>query len=194
MVSDQDLWLAVKNGEEQAFTSLFYRYSSRIYSNSYGYVRDSEACKEIVHDIFISLWTNRSTLVISNFNAYVTSAARYRVYKLMTQRKNAVLDYKENLDELEVADSLTSTNEGYDNLNKSDFEQQVNKILEELPGRCREIFLMSRFQHLSNEEIALKLGISKRTVENQITHALKYLRFSLKGLSVLLVIFESFHK
>lgn len=188
MDSDQQLWRAIRDDDdEQAFSTLFYRYSSRIYSKAYGYIRDRDACKKIVQDIFLSLWSNRKTLEIDSFIAYLTSASRYRVYKFIGQVKASRLDYK---DQLEDEADHSTINEGYQHLVSVDLERELGQHLQELPERCREIFLLSRFQQLSNDEIAHKLGISKRTVENQITAALKYLRMSLKNSGVLLIIFE----
>ncbi len=187
MVSDQELWIAVKNDDEQAFAALFYRYSPRIYSNAYSYIRDRETCHQIVHDIFITLWTNRKTLVVNSFIAYFTTAARYRVYKSLSLRNANRVDYKENLDDFSL---VAEENKGYSKMASRDLEEKVKHSLSDLPKRCKEIFLMSRVQQLSNDEIAEKLGISKRTVENQITHALSHLRISLKDLSVILVIYE----
>jgi len=64
----------------------------------------------------------------------------------------------------------------------------LQQLLQQLPQRCREIFNMSRFQYLSNDEIARQLGISKRTVENQLTTALAHLRTNLKDISGVLII------
>ena len=67
-------------------------------------------------------------------------------------------------------------------------ERSLTAYLGQLPARCREIFLLSRTQQLSNHEIADRLGISKRTVENQITAALQHLKLSLKHLMLLVLL------
>jgi RNA polymerase sigma factor (sigma-70 family) len=79
-------------------------------------------------------------------------------------------------------------NNGFDRMAYNDLEAELETYLKHLPKRCQEIFLMSRRQLMSNDEIADKLGISKRSVENQITHALKHLRISLKDVTVMLII------
>ncbi|WP_369414055.1 sigma factor-like helix-turn-helix DNA-binding protein [Desertivirga xinjiangensis] len=83
-------------------------------------------------------------------------------------------------------------NSGYDRLASIDLETQLDAYLENLPKRCREIFFMSRKQMLSNDEIAAKLGISKRSVENQITFALKHLRVSIKDISIALILLSCY--
>lgn len=193
MITDHELWDSIREDNEQAFAKLFYRYSSRIYSTAYSYVRDPEACEQIVHDIFITLWTNRHSLNIQSFKAYLTSAARYRVYKHITACKIIPLDYREDM-EVRDFSGYASHNEGYSNLAYEDLEMEVDSHLQNLPKRCREIFVLSRKESLSNDEIAEQLGISKRTVENQLTYALRHLRFSLKDVSVVLIIFEALSK
>lgn len=185
--SDADLWESIKSDDERAFSTLFHRYSSRIYSNSYNYLRDKEVCEQIVHDIFLTIWTNRKTLQIESFKNYLTSAGRYRVYKSIHASKIIPIDYKEDLD---VFSKGSEENEGFDRIAYNDMETELESCLRNLPKRCQEIFLMSRKQLMSNDEIAEKLGISKRSVENQITHALKHLRVSLKDITVLLIIAE----
>jgi len=186
--TDLDLWEAIKMDNEQAFASLFNRYWSKLYSTAYSYTRDKEVCADIVHDIFLSLWTKRAELEIQSFTAYLTSATRYKVYKHLSASKSSIIDYKE---EPEVFETASLVNDAENKLNRQDFETEIDNYLVDLPRRCREIFIMSRRLHLSNDEIAEKLGISKRTVENQITHALKHLRVSLKDLSVMLLLIES---
>jgi RNA polymerase sigma-70 factor (ECF subfamily) len=189
MDTDHELWDSIREDNEQAFATLFYRYSAKIYSSAYSYIRDPVVCEQIVHDIFITLWTSRKQLNIQSFKAYLTSASRYRVYKHITACKVIPIDYKENLEEHVFAD-YTSQNNGYSALAYQELEMEVDSCLSSLPKRCREIFVMSRKQELSNDEIAEQLGISKRTVENQLTYALRHLRFSLKDVSVVLIILE----
>jgi RNA polymerase sigma-70 factor (family 1) len=187
METDLELWNRIKLDDEKAFAMLFHRYSARIFSSSYSYIRDREVCSQIVHDIFLSLWKNRKVLEIKSFNAYLTSAARYRVYKNIAQNKIIPIDYKENLESFE---HISVSNSGQDKLAYQDLENNLNSNLKNLPKRCREIFIMSRKELMTNEEIANQLGISKRSVENQITYALKSLRGSLKDISILIIILE----
>lgn len=189
VVMDHELWEAIQGNSERAFATLFHRYSTKIYSTAYSYIRDPVVCEQIVHDIFITLWSTRHTLEIQSFKAYLTSAARYRVYKHIAASKIYPIDYKETMEE-RVYENYTSQNEGYNNLISKEMELEVDSYLAHLPQRCRQIFLMSRRELLSNEEIANELGISKRSVENQITFALRHLRFSLKDVSVVLIILE----
>lgn len=182
MVTDHELWELIRENDEQAFAKLFYRYSTKIYSKAYSYIRDKEACEQIVHDLFMTLWNCRHTLEIQSFSAYLTSATRYQIYKYKYSSKVIPLEYQEIPEDLKYINH-SYQNEGYTKLVEQEMEQEVDSALSSLPKRCQEIYIMSRRQQLSNDEIADELGISKRTVENQITSALKHLRFSFKDIS-----------
>nr|WP_121269767.1 sigma-70 family RNA polymerase sigma factor [Pedobacter schmidteae] len=185
MTTDENLWLMIKEDDEKSFAILFSRYSSIIFNNVYAYLKDKETCEQIVHDVFLSLWKNRKTLMIRSFRAYTVSASRYIVYKHIAANKKLNLSYEEDLS---VYSAASVENSGYYNLAYTNLEEELYRHLDKLPKRCREIFLMSRKSLLNNDEIALKLGISKRAVENQITYALKHLRGSLKDSAVLLIL------
>jgi len=83
-------------------------------------------------------------------------------------------------------DNLLDYNQGDHYIKDQELLRELNHYLEKLPKRCQEIFYMSRMDNQSNQEIASRLGISKRTVENQITKALKHLRSCFKQLSAIL--------
>lgn len=185
MITDSVLLQFIRDDDEKAFSQLFYRYNRLIYLKAHSYIRDEEVCEQIVHDIFLSLWTNRKTVQINAVKGYLTAAARYQVYKHIAATKIIPIDYKADVEELS---SRTVSNTGYERLTTTDLDTELHSSLDNLPKRCREIFLMSRKQTLSNEEIAGRLGISKRSVENQITFALKHLRGALKHISVVVML------
>lgn len=181
-LTDAQLWNAVRAGDQQAFNRLFDRYWTGVYKTAYKYLKDKPASQEIVHDIFLSLWSRRQTLEITSFPAFLLTATRFQVYS----RKRApriVLAGDESL----VPD-VPGAGEADLRIRESELHAQLQQLLQQLPQRCREIFNMSRFQYLSNDEIARQLGISKRTVENQLTTALAHLRMNLKDISGVLII------
>lgn len=174
--SDELLLSLMKDGDSVAFNILFERHWKELYSTTYSVCADREVCSEIVHDIFLNLWLNRGRIRIESFKGYIHASARYHVYRhLKTARRNS-LEYHDRLEGTRV-----STNQGDSKITYLELERKVEIYLDALPRRCREIFKLSRNQHLSNNEIAERLAISKRTVENQLTHALHHLRVSLKN-------------
>ena len=184
-LSDDVLWDAILNDDSMAFAMLYDRYWLRLYKTACHYIKDTDACEEIVHDVFIIIWNKRKFLKIEHFASYLNAIVRYEVFRHMKTVKLSKLEYNEN-----YAENLTelALNQGQVKLNELDLEYMLNEHVKKLPKRCREIFYMSKVQQLSNGEIAKKLGITKHTVENQLTFALKLLKNSIKDLSAILIL------
>ena len=185
VLSDSELWQAIKLDDKKAFDVLFERYWSAMYTSAYNFLRDSELSAEIVHDIFLNIWQKRKDFQIISLKNYLTSSTRYHVYKCLKERKASAIVYVENYND-EI--SINQENEGEEKFNSISLESAIQDYLLQLPKRCREIFLLSRMQHMTNDEIAAHFNISKRTVENQITIALKFLRGHLKEIALLFLI------
>lgn len=183
LASDSELWLAVRNNDEHAFAMLFDRYWMRLYKTSLRYLKDSENSEEAVHDVFLSIWNRRHQLEIDSIPNFLLTAIRYQVYNRMRAAKPPLTL---TLNDLEM-DYLPDTNQSDYRIKNQELLLELDEHLEKLPKRCQEIFYMSRMDHLSNQEIADRLGISKRTVENQITMALKHLRTCFKQVSIMLL-------
>lgn len=173
--SDEALWAATQNDDYKAFNMLFNRYWKKLHSTVLHYIKDPEVAEHVVQDVFVVLWKRRAHLKIEKFASYIHITARYHVFKELKAKKKSVINY---VDDYQVYEEGTTTNMGELKLNYRDFENQVGNFLSPLPKRCREIFWLSRIENLSNDEIAEKFGISKRSVENQITIALKHIRSS----------------
>lgn len=181
---DIELWIAIKGNDLKGFNILFDRYWCKVYTTAFYYLKDAEVCTEISHDIFLNIWNRRQILDIHSIRAYLITSARYHVYKRKQGLRSINLKY---IEDYKLLDLQTVENSGDEKFDYQDLEANINSFLEELPNRSKEIFLLSRREHLSNDEIANRLSISKRTVENQITSALKHLRISLKHISLVLV-------
>ena len=193
--SDVDLLQSIHLNNEQAFNELFERHWSKVYAVSYRYVRDEETALEITHDIFLNIWNNRHKLNITSFKSYVVTSASYHAIRKKQQSKATPIDYVGSYEqdgEFNIGDKLCETNSGEEKIYAEEFNSRVLLMLEDLPARCREIYLLSRHDNLSITEIAAKLNISKRTVENQLTVALKHLRTILNcsGLLIILAAYQ----
>ncbi|MDN5286901.1 MAG: polymerase sigma-70 factor [Mucilaginibacter sp.] len=188
--SDSELWEAITLDDTKAFQTLFERYWAIIYGTAFSYLKDKEACSEIVQDIFLNIWQKRNEFEISCFKNYLTCAARYHVYKQLKAKRSSAILYIEDYDR--ITTQHQGINQGDENITYLELEQSVETSLYNLPKRCREIFILSRMDNLTNDEIAEQLGISKRTVENQITHALKFLRSLLKHTAIIMLIITKF--
>ncbi|MEO3407711.1 RNA polymerase sigma-70 factor [Mucilaginibacter sp. CAU 1740] len=172
-LTDNELWAAVASDSSRAFVVLYNRYWHKLYQSAKKYLKDDTAAEEIVHDVFVALWQKRHTSNIIDFQKYILVTTRYHVYKRMRALATEKVEYREELPEYPA---LAAVNEVDIKLGYEDLQTELGNVLKQLPRRCQEIFWMSRVENLSNDEIAERLHISKRTVENQITIALKFLR------------------
>jgi len=182
--SDSDLWNEIRNDDGAAFDILFNRYWARMYKIAFRQLNDEESSLEIVHDVFLSLWTRRKELEINKFPNFLLTAIRYQLYSRAKSTKLSLV-FKADMEE---ADHLSEQNTGELRLQDAELKTELDKYLNQLPERCHEIFMLSRIEHLSNQEIAERLGISKKTVENQLTIALKHLRLAFKNIASLVII------
>ncbi|WP_345954904.1 sigma-70 family RNA polymerase sigma factor [Mucilaginibacter sp. PAMB04168] len=182
-LSDANLWNLVIDDDYRAFTVLFQRHWVRLYKTALNYIKDEQVCEELIHNLFLNLWNRKRYLNINNFSAYLKVSLRYHVYAQLKKQKTSPIELQEDL-----CDTVYELNAAYEKLCYRDMEDELHKQMKTLPLRCQEIFKLSRTEQLSNTEIAVKLGISKRTVENQITVALKYIRGHIKDIAMLMVI------
>jgi RNA polymerase sigma-70 factor (ECF subfamily) len=182
--TDIQLWHAVRKGDEIAFNMLFDRYWVSLYKTAHYYLDDHEVCAEAVNDVFVSIWNRRKELEIESFFNFMQTSVRFQIYK---RRKAAKLDivFNDNL----VANTCYQSNEGEVRIQQTEITNQLNGHLDKLPKRCQEIFELSRFDNLSNKEIADRLQISKRTVENQLALAVKHLKVCFKHIYLLIFIY-----
>ncbi|MDB4926405.1 sigma-70 family RNA polymerase sigma factor [Mucilaginibacter sp.] len=180
LLTDEELWHAIIMDDARAFAALYNRYWKKLYKTAFFYLKDHTTAEEVLHDVFVVLWNRRHYLKIESFSNYVYITTRYHVYKQLKAARLSPIEYIEQYTEQTIPKSF---NDAEEKLRYTDITIQLESSLATLPKRCREIFWLSRVENRSNEEIANQFGISKRTVENQITHALKHLRLSYRELS-----------
>ncbi|GAA3994697.1 RNA polymerase sigma-70 factor [Mucilaginibacter dorajii] len=171
MWPDAKLLDLLRLDDREAFEILYNKYSAKLFHAAYNLFRDSDVCEDLVQELFIDLWTKRNQLNITSLESYLKVAIRHRViYYIRTQKATLDLALIEELIEKYTADSK---------LLQNDISQLLETNVAQLPEKCRQIFTLSRKEYLSNKEIASRLNISIKTVENQMTIALRYLRTGL---------------
>lgn len=178
---DDQLLEALRNGSEQAFQNVYSAFWQKLYLSAFKIVRNREAAEDIVQEIFVQLWRRKHELHIECLASYLFTATRYQVFKYL--RKSRVLTALDEVlhDELSVDDL-----EG--KIHEKELSQRIDEAILKLPPKCQGIFQMSRKKQLSTKEIASKLNLSPKTVENQLGIALKKLRLIL-GEMLLLALF-----
>lgn len=151
------------------FEVIFDRYWKRLYVYAYNILKKEEACEDIVQEIFISFWKNIKTTTILNLEAYLFRAVKNRI-------ANHIRDLKFDQEHTDALEYIGSSNRGINDIEYKDFENEILSQVNELSPKCRQVFMMSRFEDYSNQEIAEKLNLSIYTVEKHISNALRTLR------------------
>ena len=168
--SEFQLVKSLKNGSVQAFNTLFHHYSNRLYQFSLKYLKSEAEAEELVQEVFTRVWEKRSDLKAElSFNSYLFTIA-FNVIRKYFRRKTYLSDYLHSKvkDDLNL-DTINKVN--YDSLKK-----HLDNLVSLLPHRRKEIFIRSRYEGFTVKEIADSMKISKKTVENQLTEALKFIR------------------
>ncbi|WP_069659625.1 RNA polymerase sigma-70 factor [Arcticibacter eurypsychrophilus] len=174
--TDQELLNLLKEDHVPAFDELYDRYWSKLYSAAYKRIKSREDAEEIVQNIFTDIWTKRTVLHIStSFEHYLFTAVKYMVFATF-KKENSRRSYENYI----VQMNQNSDNSTEEVIASNELQQNLAKIVENLPERCKAVYEMSRKEHCSNKEISSSLGISEKTVENHLTRALKSLRIRLK--------------
>ena len=164
----------IRQGHESAFAQLFESYYRPLSIFASRFVSDLETAKEIVQDFFVHLFENCQTLVITtSLESYLYQSVRNRCLNHIQSQKVR----KKHLDQ--YGKEMPSTEDLESLIRETELEHQIFQIISNLPPQCQKIFRLSRVKGLRNQEIAEILKISVRTVETQVSKALKILR---KGL------------
>ncbi|MDN3548691.1 RNA polymerase sigma factor [Mucilaginibacter aquaedulcis] len=175
-LTDLELLDLMRSGNQRAFTIIYNRYWRLLYGHIYKMLRDEEDAKDILQDVFSSLWLSPEKIPdLSNFAGYLYTMARHKVLNAIRKNKYKN-DYLESL-AVFVTESSEDTLQYIDT---RDLMAAIEKEIAALPPRMRQVFEMSRKENLSHKEIGKLLGTSDETVKKQISKSLKVIRYNLK--------------
>ncbi len=180
--------LRLKNDPEGTISHLFRDYYPYLYRSAYRVIPDSKIAEDLVQDVFYELWRKRDHLKINiSINAYLKRA-------VVNKALNYIRDQKIKP---EGEEGLVKINDTQLNplqvVELSELEQRIHQAIKALPERCRLVFSLSRFEEMTYQEIADQLGVSIKTVEHQISKALKLLRQVIDKSATNLLILGVFH-
>ncbi|MBP6064710.1 RNA polymerase sigma-70 factor [Bacteroides sp.] len=182
-MDERTLVLQLKEGNENAFTTLYETYWAKVYNFSRLYLTSSTEIEEVVQDVFVKVWEARIFIKENeNFKGFLFIITRNIIFNQF--RKS----FNENAYKLAVLKSASESYSIEEEMVASDLHIYINKLIEELPPRQQEVFKLSREKHLSYREIAQQLDISEKTVERHINEALKFLRKNIYLFSLFLSI------
>ncbi len=176
-LSDAELIVHVSTGDDHAFAEIYKRYAEPIYRHIRKRISCRDDARDVLHDIFTSLWQRRESLPEARqLSAFLFAAAKYRVINYLSKhqfREGALVEFQRHF----PLDSM-----GADHLVR---ERELSSLIEtavsSLPDKMQVIFRMSRQEHLSHKEIAENLNLSETTVKKQVANALKILKIKLVG-------------
>jgi len=172
MNGDPELLKMIRQGNEESFAKAFDHYYTSLCYFTDKYIHDLDESRSLVQQVFVDLWIKRDKLVIQySLKSYLFKAAQ-----------NSALDYlKHKLVETKYLNDIKPEEiiVERDLIEEAELNARINAAIGELPEKCREIFLLCRFEELRYTEIALRLGISVKTVEMQMGIALKKLKSKL---------------
>ena len=177
--SSSDIVIQIKKGDQKAFESAFNAYYKKLLFYAKEYVIDIDIAREFVQEAFLKLWEIRNTLIDNtNLEALLFTIIRndcLNYLKRVTVKKRyseftQKTFYELQLNFIALKDSTSEI------LLFKELQKRIDDAINELPPKCKEIFEMSRHNGMKYKEIAEKLQISPKTVENQISEALKRIR------------------
>ncbi|EHQ25225.1 RNA polymerase sigma factor [Mucilaginibacter paludis] len=180
-----NLLAGVANGDQGAFSELYHLFYPSLLQHVILKVNDESVAEDILHDLFLSLWRSRERIQeIESLPAYLYTSSRYLIFEHL--KKSSMSVRHNNLADLDIRSDEQPLE---DRLYYRYLLDMVNKEIESLPEKCRQIFKLSREEYKSNREIAEYMQISESTVENQIHKALKRIRIVTKDAYYLFSLF-----
>jgi RNA polymerase sigma-70 factor (family 1) len=172
--TETELIASLKRGSVTAFECLFEIYSQKLYRFSYSYLKSETEAEDIVQEVFLKIWQNRSSLKTdTSFQSYLFTIAFHAIQKSFN-KKAKQQQFRLDLFEMLAAENTILEEQ----LNFETILSKLNQLIEQLPTRRKEIFLKRKKEGKSIQLIASEMGISEKTVENQITEAMHSLRKS----------------
>ena len=175
-ISDSELLSLLKASDHAAYTEIYHRYFYLIFTHAYKKLRDEEQAKDIVQDVFATLWFKRElNLPTSNLAGYLYTAVRNKIFDLFAHQQ-VQSKYIDSLDAFLTTHSSVSTDHL---IRENQLKAYIDKEIQALTPKMRLMFELSRKENLSHKEIAEKLGTTENNVSTQITTALRILRTKL---------------
>jgi len=183
-LTDLQLIYFLRKDDEQAFEEIYKRYAEKLTDFASSKLFSLDDAKDIIHDLYVKLWEDRKKLQVDyHLKGYLFKLTRYhivdRIRRNITREEYAAMVQAfEDYGDTHIEQQITA----------KELQQTIQYSLDELSPRVKEIYLLSREENLSIEEIAGRLRISEQTVKNQLSAALKHLRQSLATISTAAVI------
>lgn len=184
MESQIDTFQKMLNGDQKALKQLLHLYHNYLVVVGLRYLSDRQRVEDVIHDVFADLWNNQKKIQLtSGVKSFLRGAVVNKCLAII--RKDSRITLVEEHD-YSLSDSKASADQILD---RDNLQVAIDQVIQSLPEKCRQVFTLSRVDGLSHKEISELLGISKKTIENHMTKALKTLRSELERKEFLISIF-----
>lgn len=187
--TDQHLLQQLSQNDQAAFTAIYQRYWKTLFHEAMHVLRSQKEAEDCVQELFVSLWNRRQTLSVSTLRAYLQAAIRYQCIDRMEKdmiRGGYLEDFTTYLEANQTMPSIE------EELYARELAANIDQVMDKMPGKMREVFRLSRQEHLTHREIASRLQISEETVKKQIYLALRILKSNLGNTSLAMLIMATF--
>jgi RNA polymerase sigma-70 factor (ECF subfamily) len=178
--------LQINHKDNQWFEELFRHYSKPLFYYAAKFVED-EVARDIVQDVFTKLWSHQTIIIKQSLNALLFKMVRNGCLQHLEKQKVRIR-YLEMTKITLQEDELRYYMEESSSLMEQELDNRLNEVINNLPGRCKQIFRLSRFENKRNKEIAEELQISLKAVEKQLTKAMATIRIEMKKYMPLFVL------
>ncbi len=170
---DDQLYIRFRSDDYASFNQLFHRYYGRLCAYSFQIIQDKQAAEDLIQDLFVKLWADRHKLIIRDkVSSYLFKSA-----------KNACLNYlrsKKQRTQMPVEYAADKVPEDDNEQLDEEFVSQLFECIEKLPERSRQVFMMNRIEEQKLSDISEQLGISVKTIKNQLWKSMIYLKSCLE--------------
>jgi RNA polymerase sigma-70 factor (family 1) len=185
-LADQELVVLLSKGDQLAFAQIYDRYKFILHAHAVNKLRDREEARDIIQEVFTYLWSRRDVIKLTgSLSGYLYGAVRHAILNKICREK-VQEKYLDSLTAFSAQDNILTDHR----IREHQLREQIEKEIGMLPTKMREVFELSRNEHLSHKEIAWKLEISEQTVSKQITNALRILKLRLGVLVCLMLMFH----
>jgi RNA polymerase sigma-70 factor (ECF subfamily) len=184
LIVDQELIALLREGNREAFAEIYQRYWTIMYMHALKMLRSEDDARDVVQEIFTSLWLKGQSINPNvNLAGYLFISTKNKVLDLIAQ-KRVRMDYLGSL----AAFAEAHNNETLTDIEEKELMQALQREIEQLPAKMKQIFEMRINRHLTYKEIADELNISDKTVKKQISNAIGIIRPKLHHLSVVVLL------
>ncbi|TCD02852.1 RNA polymerase sigma factor [Pedobacter psychroterrae] len=183
-LSDQELIALLRQRKHAAFTEIYNRHWTTLFIHAVKMLKDEDEAVDVIQDVFTALWHKSADLDINtSLTAYLYTSVRNRIISVIRHGK-VHEDYMDSLSQLLKEGDFVTDNQ----VRFNELTVQIEKEISSLPGKMRQIFIMSRVNGLTHKQISSELNISEETVKKQIYNALKILKVKLSPCVFLMIL------